>query len=76
MVTIESVRNGYIVRHAMEDCEGKPMESVDVFEQGDAGCKCCALASALWATIDALGIVGSKHDACRIRVSCKCEEDG
>lgn len=74
-VTIEMADNGYIVRHASEDCEGETMEFVEVREQGDIGCRRDALVAAIWAAIDALGMSGSKHDACRVRVSCKCGKD-
>lgn len=74
-VMIENADNGYIIRHAGEDCEGETMEFVEVHEQGDAGCRRDALMGAIWAAIDALGMSGSKHDACRIRVSCKCREE-
>lgn len=75
-VTIERADNGYIVRRAGEDCEGRPVESVEVCEQPGAGCQCIALSDALCIAVDALGASGSKHDGCRIRVMCKCGEDG
>ncbi len=71
-VTIERADNGYIARRAGEDCEGEPMESAEVFEQSGIGCQCTALSDAIWAAINALGAAGSKHDACRIVISCKC----
>lgn len=74
-VTVERADNGYIVRHADEDCEGEPVELVEVCEQAESGCQCVALAYALRVAVEALGMVGSKHDVCRIRVSCKCGED-
>lgn len=75
-VAIERANNGYIVRHADENCEGEPMDIVEVCEQTETGCQCAALAYALRVAVDALDMYGSKHDACRIQVSCKCEEDG
>ncbi len=77
-VTIERANNGYIVRHADENCEGEPVDIVEVCEQTETEteCQCAALAYALRVTVDALGMYGSKHDACRIQVSCKCGGDG
>jgi len=75
-VTIEKADNGYIVRHDNLDCEGESVEIVEVREQDETGCQCTALANVLWATVDALGMAGSKHDACRVNISCKCGEGG
>ena len=75
-ITIERVYNGYIVKPADNDCKDEPPGYIEVFEQGDTGCQCSGLAAALWAAIDTLGASGSKHGTCRIKVSCKCEEDG
>jgi len=74
-VAIEMADNGYIVKHAGENCEGEPMDFVEVCEQADTGCQCGALAAALRMSVEALGAWGSKHDACRIVVSCKCGKD-
>ncbi len=74
-VTIERANNGYIVRHADEDGEGEPMEFVEVCEQDEDGCQCQGLAHALRVAVEELGACGSKHDACRIQVSCKCGRD-
>jgi len=73
-VTIESAGNGYIVRHMNENIEGKPIEIVDVCEQAEVGCQCSAVAGALRLALEALGMYGSKHDACRAVVSCKCDK--
>lgn len=75
-VTIERAVNGYIVRNDDIDGEGEPVEIVEVCEQDDAGCQCRGLAYALRLAVEALGAFGSKHDDCRIQVSCKCGEDG
>lgn len=75
-VTIERADNGYIIRHDGLDCEGETMEIVEVCEQAEPGCQCRALMGAVWAAIDALGMAGSKHDACRVNISCKCGKDG
>lgn len=73
-VTIEMADNGYIVRHDDTDGPGEPMEIIEVREQAEGGCQCVAMAGAVRTAIDALGMSGSKHDTCRIQVSCKCGE--
>jgi len=75
-ITIEKADNGYIIRHNDLDCEGETMEITEVCEQSETGCRCAALTGLLRTVIDAFGMAGSKHSACRVRVSCKCEEDG
>jgi len=75
-VTIEKINNGYIIRHDDLNCEDETAEIVEVCEQTEGGCQNSALVEAVWTTIDALGMSGSKHDACRVKVSCKCGEDG
>ena len=71
-ITIAQTGNGFVVTTPQFSGERTSM----VFEQREGDdCMVKALISALYDIIESLGCVGSKHDTCRIKVSCQNEEN-
>ena len=71
-ITIAETINGFIVT-TPNSFGGR---NTKIFEQRESdGCMVKALVSALCSVIENLGYQGTKHDICRIKVSCQNEEN-
>lgn len=71
-ITIAETANGFIVTTPHSSGERTSL----VFEQRENDdCMVKALISAIYDVIDSLGHIGSKHDTCRIKVSCENKEN-
>ncbi len=77
-LTIEKVTNGYIVSHPDEFDDGVKVEFRDVIEEPEEEWgELAAGLHLLYFVMDYFGLIGSKHDAKRLRVEIvEKESDG
>lgn len=76
---IKRAINGYIVSQDVPYDDNSHLfhHEETVFEQAEiGGCDHKALIGALYQILENIGEIGSKHDAHRVRVLCRCQEQG